>query len=498
MKKPAILTLTFLSLLATSCQPSNARQTAPIDLTETMKQSVVYLKTSFYGYQQYQPWRHKNLTNNWACAVAVGPYQIITTAWNVANATSIKALRYGQNEFINAKIKTLDYESNLCLIELDPNQTTKPLVPLQFSENFPKGDKVDFYWLSAGNHLYTGRGNLDRTSVEKTNTSYEGRLHYIVANTSRRTGLGQLYLADNKPIGLAAWSNKNKEAGLIPGEVINAFLANAAEKEYKDFGSVGFQVSSLLDPAMRGHLKLPPSIKTGAYVSSVHTIGTASDVLKTGDVVLAIDGQILNSYGRYLHPKYDRLFYHHLITGKTVGDTVSFDLWRNGKKVQVTAEVKNFKASEMLVPYYEYDRQPEYLVTAGFVLQKLTRPYMAEQGDAWPGMVSPHLYHYYRDTAFKPSDKRRDIVILSYVLPADINLGYKDLSQLVVKKFNGMEIRSISDIPAAQKLNPDSKFDVIEFEMDKPKVVIPRNQLPAADELISRSYGISKLVNINE
>ncbi len=498
MKKPAILTLTILGLLITSCQPSGAGRQVRVDMTEIMKQSVVYLKTSFYGYHQHQPWRHKNLTESWACASAVGPYQVITTAWNIANVASIKALRYGQNEFINAKIKILDYESNLCLIELDPNQTNRPLVPLKFSQDFPKGDQVDFYWLSSGNHLYTGRGYLDRTRVERTNTSYERRLHYIVANTSRRTGTGQLYLAGNEPIGIATWSNDNKEAGLIPGEVINAFLSDAAENEYKGSGSVGFKTSSLLDPAMRNYLKMPPSLKTGVYVTDVYTIGTASNILNPGDVILAIDGHVLNSYGRYLHSKYDRLFYHHLITSKAVGESVAFELWRDGRKMQVQAEVKNFKADKMLVPYHEYDRQPEYIVTGGFVLQKLTRQYLAQWGDDWSGKVSPHVYHYYRDMAFKPDDQRSDIVILSYVLPANINLGYKDLRQLVVKKFNGMIIRSIADILEARKLNPESKFDVIEFEMDKPLVVIPRDQLPAADALIGRRYGIPKLANINQ
>jgi hypothetical protein len=88
-------------------------------------------------------------------------------------------------------------------------------------------------------------------------------------------------------------------------------------------------------------------------------------------------------------------------------------------------------------------------------------------------------------------------VILSYVLPAHINLGYSNLGQIVVKKYNGMTIRSLADIPAAQKLNPESKYDVIEFEMDNPAVVIPREQLPAADMFIQRNYGIQKLSNVN-
>jgi hypothetical protein len=79
----------------------------------------------------------------------------------------------------------------------------------------------------------------------------------------------------------------------------------------------------------------------------------------------------------------------------------------------------------------------------------------------------------------------------------NINLGYSNLGQVVVEKFNGMTIGSISDILKAQKLNPESKYDVIEFEMDHPAVVIPREQLTTADMFIQRNYGIQKLMNID-
>ena len=489
--------IVFMLLVIIPSDASFAKQ-APKDMTEQMKQSIVYLQTSFYGYEQYRPWRHRKLTENWACAVAVAPYQVITPAWNVANVSFIKALRYGQNEFIGAKIKIIDYQSNLCLIELDANSMSEPLVPLKFSKEYQKGAEVQFYWLSSGNHLYNGRGYLDRATVEKTNISYERRLRYVVANASQQTGSGQLYCIGSKPLGIACWSNKNKEAGIIPGEAVNAFLAEAADGQYKGFGAVGFKCSELLDPALRSYLKMPESLKTGVYVEDVYTLGTASELIKKGDVILAIDGKSLNSYGRFLHPKYDRLFYHHLITSKKVGEKVVLEIFRDGKKTEFEADVKNFKASEMLVPYHEFDRQPEYVITGGFIFQKLTREYLAEWGDNWQGKVSPHLYHYFRDMAFEPTNERTDIVILSYVLPAPINLGYKDLRQLVIKEFNGMKIRSIADVKNAMTLNPESKYHVIEFEMDNPTVVIPRENLSVADMLIARNYGIQKLVNLNQ
>ncbi|MHC4742367.1 MAG: PDZ domain-containing protein, partial [Planctomycetota bacterium] len=302
----------------------------------------------------------------------------------------------------------------------------------------------------------------------------------------------------SKAIGIASWANDSKEAGLIPGETINAFLAAAAKKEYKGFGAVGFAISNLLDPAMRAFLKMPEALKDGVYVRDVYTLGTGSDVLEQGDVVLAIDGKTLDSYGRFIHPKYEQLDFQYLITSKPAGKKISMDLWRDGEKIEVKAEVKNFDPQEMLIPYHEYDRQPEYIVTGGYLLQKLTRQYLTRWGDDWSGKVSPHLYHYYRDLAYKPTPERSDVVILSYVLPSPISLGYHDLGQIVVSKFNGMQIRSIADILEAQKLRPDAKYDVIEFEMDNPVIVIPRAQLPQADQFISRNYGVTKLQNVNQ
>jgi hypothetical protein len=499
MRKQNALVFISLSVALAFCPHLNAGQNETVDMTEPMKKSLVYLKVSSYGYEQYEPWKHTDVSERGVYGCAVGEYQVLTTAWNAREATFIKARRYAKNEFISAKIKVIDYESNLCLIELDPNEMTKPLKPLKFTEDYEKGSRVDFYYLSSGGHLYNGRGYLDHAKISESTVSHSMFLNYVIGNISRTSGKGQVYCLGANPIGIGCWSNKeNKESGVIPAETINRFLADIADGEYNGFGAVGFKVSELLDPTVRSFLKMPPSQKTGVHVTNVHNLGTGSDVLKKDDVILTIDDKSLNPYGRFLHSKYERLSYHYLITSKAAGDEVSFDIWRNGEKIQLQAEVKNFSTRQMLVPYHEIGRQPEYIVTAGFVFQKLTRPYLMGWGDDWTGKVMPHLFHYYRNLAFKPTPERSDIVILSYILPTNINLGYQNLRQIVVKKFNGMTIRSIADILTAQERNPDSKYDVVEFELDNPVIVIDRDQLPAANMLISRNYGIRKLVNVNQ
>ena len=149
------------------------------------------------------------------------------------------------------------------------------------------------------------------------------------------------------------------------------------------------------------------------------------------------------------------------------------------------------------MPYYRYDSKPEYIVTGGFVIQKLTRDYLRIWGEDFSGNVPPHLYQYYRNHAFAPTDERREIVVLTYVLPAEISLGYHGLGRLVISRFNGMAITRLADIVAAKALNPDSPFDIIEFEQDSPTVVIPRAELAAADAMITRTYGISELSRVN-
>ncbi len=117
-------------------------------------------------------------------------------------------------------------------------------------------------------------------------------------------------------------------------------------------------------------------------------------------------------------------------------------------------------------------------------------------GEGFAGKVPPHLFQYFRNHAFDPGDERREIVVLTYVLPAEINLGYHRLGRLVISRFNGVSVTCLADVAAAKTLNPDGPFDVIEFEQDSPTVVIPRAELAAADARIAKLYGISELSRV--
>ncbi|MBC8378110.1 MAG: hypothetical protein H8E62_02960 [Planctomycetes bacterium] len=469
----------------------------PVDLTEPMKQSLVYLEISNSQYEQYQPWKQSPISKDGGYGCAVGPYEVLTTAENVINATFLQARLYSQNEYIPATIKIVDYEYNLCLLTLDKTTMSAPLKPLKFKEVFQKGQRLDTYWLSAGGHLTNARSTLDRAEMFYSNVSFVKNLQYLATNTSRPFGDGEVCCSGKDVIGMACLGTES-DSWIIPSETINRFLTQSKEETYDGFGLVGFKIYDLLDPTMRKYLKVPESIDYGVYVNTVYHLGTGSKELKSGDVILSVDGHTINPYGRYLHDQYDRLSFENIILQKSDGDKIPFEIWREGKKEVIEVVARNFKSEDMLVPYYLYGKQPEYVVIGGFIFQKMTRDYLRMWGEGWQGKVPPHLYHYYGDLAFKPEDDRRDVVVLNYVLPSEINLGYQDLSRLVVSSINDKKISSIEELIDAISSDKDAEFLVIEFEMDSPKVIIPRLQLDIENMKIAQLYGIPQMSNIEK
>ncbi len=494
------LVAVFALLALVGCMEPQAtmpHDNTDIDISEAMKESLVYIKVSAYSFEMLQPWRSADLVERSGFGCAVGPYRVITTAVNVGDAALIEVRRYGRNEYIPATIKVVDYECNLSLLELDSEAMGEPLRPVTFSERYEKGAKLESYWLSGSGDIVAGRGVLDRARVRKSVASYAQFLEYVAAGTSAQSGKGRLFSIGGEGIGIACRADMGRqEAGLIPAGTINHFLRDVADGKYRGFGVAGFATQSLLDPWLRAQLGMTDDMKDGVYVSKVHKLGTGCDIVKEGDCILRMGGWQLDAHGRYLDADFERIAYDHIINSKEIGEAIAMEIWRDGKSMAIEVPVTNFKASDMLVPYYEYDKKPEYIITGGFVIQKLTRNYLAAWGDGFPGKVPPHLYQYYRNHAFAPGDERQEIVVLTYVLPAEINLGYHRLGRLVISKFNGMAITRLADVVAAMALNPDAAFDVIEFEQDSPTVVIPRAELGAANARIAQVYGISELSRV--
>lgn len=484
----------LIGLLA-SCSGSGKKQTLLTEQEKLFKQSLVNLEISISGYEQFQPWKRSALVKHIGYGTAVGPYEILTTAENIIDSTMIQARCFGMNEYLEAVVKVVDYDLNLCLLEIVEKENCPELNPILFEEVFEKGKEVAGYWMSSVGEVSSSRGHMDRVRMMSCATTFQKSLSIVISNVSRPASAGQIYCFGVVPIGIAS-KGSEVEAGLIPSETINRFLAESRKEQYAGFGTTGFETYNLIDPTVRRFLKMPAEMKHGVYVSKVFRNGTGSDVLKNGDVLLSVNSTMINSHGHFEQPDYGKLSYEYMINKTNIGDAVSFDIWREGEMVKIDALTSNINPEDMLVPFQEYGKQPEYLVIGGFVFQKLTKDYLKMWGDNWRGKAPPHLYQYYLEKSLSPGDNREEIVLLSFVLPAPINQGYKNLGRLVVKSVNGIELKKISQLKEILETGNPSPYHVVEFEMDNPTVVIPKEALMMVDMQIKQMYGIDKLHNI--
>ena len=72
-----------IALLSGGCASTPiSDDVSEVDLSESMKQSLVFLEITNSGYDQYQPWKQTPVGKDGGYGCAVGPYEILTTAEN--------------------------------------------------------------------------------------------------------------------------------------------------------------------------------------------------------------------------------------------------------------------------------------------------------------------------------------------------------------------------------------------------------------------------------
>jgi len=117
----------------------------------------------------------------------VGSNEVITPAWNLTDASLVKARLLGQNEYIPAKIKVIDYEIDLAIVELEPNSLKKALKPIKFTEKFQRGAKLNYLLAQFERQPDDGAGVFRQGEVHRSPTSYANfpqlyRYKYVTGN----------------------------------------------------------------------------------------------------------------------------------------------------------------------------------------------------------------------------------------------------------------------------------------------------------------------------
>jgi S1-C subfamily serine protease len=475
---------------------------APVAPAE-LKQSVVRLNSTVQEWSPAQPWEKSSPTSRRALVAVVAPGRVLCTAEMVADATHLEFESADGTLFAPARVVAVDYELNLALLAAADGPAGEklfaPTRPAALATPSRTGDPLTIYQVEDNGVEIRTAGTLQSTAVLASFLPGQAFLTYQV-KASMQSAASSYSLPVFRDDGLAgilfSYNSKDQLCDVSATDIVARFLAAAAGEAYTGPPSLGVNGASTEDPAFRQWLKLADD-QGGLYLNTVRKGSAAAAAgVKKGDVLMAIDGHLIDRRGYFQHPAYGSLAWGHLIRGsKAVGDPLKLSLVRDGKPLELTATLTREEEHDKLVPTYTFGGAPDYLVKGGFIFQELTLPLLRSFGDDWTSRAPLNLLDVYENPE-KYEEENRRIVFLSAVIPTPATVGYEPLRNLIVRKANGTAIRDLKSLAEAFGANKEPLHS-IRFDQDDFTIHLDEAVSSQVDAEL-RQRGIPKLQRLTD
>jgi S1-C subfamily serine protease len=430
-------------------------------VTEVRKNSVVKVFTSAQTIDFYEPWKpgSQYSLEGCGCIIAGAPFgdarnRVLTVSRMVNRANYIEVQRFGETKRYVAKVEQVGFDLDLAVLSVADAAFFKGTEPVELGDLPAAGDKV------------TAHGGDEKSVKEDTVSGLDqvwcveaGRyVPAILTNDSVESdSYGCPVFKGRKLIGIAfnAYTKPEKAGAVVPANMIRRFFKGFKDnRPYDGFPDLGIAAQSLENAALRDYYRVP-AVTTGVIITKVGQGSTADGPLKEGDVLTAINGRNLDNEGKINVGKLGRIDGDYLIFPLMMGENVKLDVLRDGGAVKVEAPLKPISR---LVTYRADERKPTFFMIAGFVFAPLTGNYF---GTAQWKSFNPKLQDlYYNGT---PTKDRKEVVLVSHVLPNDINEGYDKLNNLIVEKVNGKPVPDMKALVAAFA-QPMGRYHVVETD----------------------------------
>ena len=419
---------------------------------------------------------HKN-------GILVGQNQILTTADGFSGQYLCRITKGGESRQYTAQIKWIDFYANIAMLDVSEPTFWQDMEPVKLAKKIPQfGDLQIYRWRSG--RIEERAAEIIRLYNDTNKMSFLQHLKLSASSEITGAGWAEVVFDGAQLVGLTESASKDNRFNILPAPFIASVIEHNQNADNPGLGNFDFRWMNAKNPALlksKG-LNMPDR---GVVVTEVGGRRLADSDLKSGDVILAIEGFEVDSEGKYLDPDYGRLSISGLATrAHSAKDIISMTIWRDQAIQSIAYILPLAQFSKSLIPSECYGAPPHYLVAGGLLFQPLDGPLMRALDKN-----KPILIDYYSDRP--PLEGRDGIVLLSTVLPDDYNRGYEDIHYIMVDQINGQTIHKLEDVRAALA-QPEAGFHRIQFMPDEAahQIVLDSTEMPNATERILRHYRI--------
>lgn len=452
---------------------------------EDAKEAVIKLFVVSHIVDTLKPW-NSYISRTTGSGFIVDGDQIMTNAHVVANATFIEVRKHGETTRYEAKVAHISHDSDLAIVKL------KTKVPAFFkTKSLTFGDlpqahqEVTAYgYPVGGDSLSVTRGVVSR--IERSVYVHKNRsLISVQVDAAINPGnSGGPVMSDGKVIGVVMQSmNASENVGyMIPTQVVKHFLVDLEDKRYDGFPTLGIAHQEIESPALREKYGVSKD-QSGVLVSMVYPGSPAEDVLKKSDIITHIDGHKIANNGMVEFRHKETIAYEHFVDMHQLGDEIKIKVIRDAKPQELTVKLTKTQDTFELVTAPSFEKKPSYFIFGGFIFMPLTDDLITASRRRM-GFDERIL----NLKSFWPTDKRKEAVILTRVLPANTNKGFHDISFVLVEKLDG---KTFEDFDTFYKLVKTSKSDFIKLEDEFGyQVVIDRKKALSSQDKILKLYNV--------
>ena len=479
-----------LCLIALAASTARAQvKSLPSDVYKSVLR--VEVATQVPDYQT--PWSSGRFSGGIGTGFLIGKNKILTNAHVVSNGRRVLITIHGSPEKYPAKVDFIAHDCDLALLSVEDFKDFEKFPTFELGEvpSLESQVRVIGYPVG-GERLSVTRGVVSRIDFQAYAHSRADSHLIIQIDAAINPGnSGGPVLQEGKVVGVAfqGLTEADNTGYIIPTPVIRRFLKDVEDGNYDSYADLGINEFPLFNPTMRKALGLSNDGK-GVLVSKVVPTSSCDGVLKPGDILMALDGNAVDSAGMITIDG-ENVNLNEIVERKFSGDKVAVRFLRDGSWNDVDVALKPLTWSRMYA--IQYEKKPRYIVFAGLVFQPLdTNLFAASKFD---DITVRRLY-----TDYVPKglfQEHKDIVVLTRVESDPVTSHLGDFAGFAVKKINGVEVHDLQQLHDLLYPEKPPEFFVIElFGAERP-IVIPSANVREANKRMEQN-GISHLENLED
>jgi len=458
------------------------------------------------------PWQKRHQTTSTSSGFVIDVpglgLRVMTNAHSVEYGSVVQVQRRGDDEKHAAIVEAVGNECDLALLRVDSlfspqnDDQFQPFAMPIGSLPMLQDDVEVIGYPAGGDSLCVTKGVVSRIEMQEYAQAGARLLAMQIDAAINPGNSGGPVVNDELEVVGVAFQGIDEESienvgYVVPASVVRHFLEDVRRNNgiYTGFCQLGIEVSFLENKAYRKFLKMDNldgenKRISGVCVRRVQPSAGAYGILKSMDVVMAVDGIPVGNDGKIPFRRGERVDLGCYISSLFPGDVATATIFRDGKEMEVSIPVSPIKD---LVPSHYNNKPPPYLICSGFVFTALSVPYLDAKG-AWDDFYTENVSYLLGLVHTPLKQKGDEVVVLAQVLAHEANLGYEHWIDLHLLKFNGVEVKSLGHLNdlISENMRKEEQFMTFEFAPEEGGrlIVMERALSEQATEDVCKEHSI--------